>query len=89
MQEDKLVLECSAREYLRHMSMIWSSPLSDQNCVSSSSQFALPVLGYSTDTTVVGYRQIVREKGRKIRQWLECALTPTQKQRRQIRCDGV
>ena len=35
MQEDKLVLECSAREYLRRMSMIWSSPLSDQNCVSS------------------------------------------------------
>ena len=24
MQEDKLVLECSGREYLRRMSMIWS-----------------------------------------------------------------
>ena len=55
MQEDKLVLECAAREYLRRISMIWLSPLSDQNRVSPSSQFALPVLGYLMDTTVDGY----------------------------------
>ena len=46
MQEDKLVLECAAKEYLRRMSVIWTSPLSDHNRVTASNQFALPVLGY-------------------------------------------
>ena len=46
MQEDKLVLECAAKEYLRRMSGIWTSPLSEHNGVSASNQFASPVLGY-------------------------------------------
>ena len=41
-----MVLECAAREYLRRLSIIWSSPLSDFNRVAASNQFALPVLGY-------------------------------------------
>ena len=45
-QEEKMVLECAAREYLRRLSIIWSSPLSDFNRVAASNQFALPVLGY-------------------------------------------
>ncbi|XP_022783739.1 uncharacterized protein LOC111324448 [Stylophora pistillata] len=45
-QEDKLVLECAAREYLRRLSVIWTSPLSDYSRVVASNQFALPVLGY-------------------------------------------
>ena len=36
MQEDKLVLECAAKEYLRRMSVIWTSPLSDHNRVTAS-----------------------------------------------------
>ena len=39
-------LECAAKEFLRRMSIIWSSPLSDHNRVTASNQFALPVLGY-------------------------------------------
>ncbi|XP_068757656.1 uncharacterized protein [Montipora capricornis] len=39
-------LDCAAREFLRRMSIIWSSPLSDHNRVTASNQFALPVLGY-------------------------------------------
>ena len=46
LQEDKLVLECAAKEYLRRMSVIWTSPLSDHNRVTASNQFALSVLGY-------------------------------------------
>ena len=42
-QEDKLVLECAAKEYLRWMSVIWTSPLSDHNRVTALNQFALPV----------------------------------------------
>ena len=39
-------LGCAAKEFPRRMSIIWSSPLSDHNRVTASSQFALPVLGY-------------------------------------------
>ena len=39
-------LEFAAKEFLRRMSIIWSSPLSDHNRVTASNQFALPVLGY-------------------------------------------
>ena len=46
MQEDKLVLECAAKEYLRRMSVIWTSALSDYNRVTASNQFPLPMLGY-------------------------------------------
>ena len=45
-QEQKMSLECAAKEFLRRMSIIWSSHLSDHNRVTASSQFALPVLGY-------------------------------------------
>ena len=43
-QEDKLVLECAAKGYLRRLSVIWTSPLSDYNRVVASNQLALPVL---------------------------------------------
>ena len=39
-------LKCTAKEFLRRMSFIWSSPLSDHNRVTASNQFALPVLGH-------------------------------------------
>jgi len=45
-QEEKMALEFAAKEYLRRLSVIWSSPLSDYNRVVASNQFALPVLGY-------------------------------------------
>ena len=45
-QEEKMVFELAAKEYLRRLSVIWSSPLSDYNRVVASNQFALPVLGY-------------------------------------------
>ena len=41
-------LGCAAKEFPRRMSIIWSSPLSDHNRVTASSQFALPVLSYLT-----------------------------------------
>ena len=47
-------------EYLRRMSVIWTSPLSNHNRVSASNQFALPVLGYLMWTRTVadnGYRE--------------------------------
>ena len=46
MQTEKLVFECAAKEYLRRMSIIWTSPLSEHNRVTASNQFALPVFGY-------------------------------------------
>ena len=45
-QEDRLSLECAAKEYLRRMSVIWTSPLSNHNRVTASNQFALPLLSY-------------------------------------------
>lgn len=39
-------LEGAAKEYLRRMSFIWSSPLPDYKLVTASNQFALPALGY-------------------------------------------
>ena len=36
-------LETLAKEFLRRLSVIWSSPLSDYNLVVASNQFALPV----------------------------------------------
>ena len=38
-------LECATKEFLRRMSIIWSSSLSDHNRVTAWNQFALPVLG--------------------------------------------
>ena len=45
-QEERMSLECAAKEFLPKMSIIWSNPLSDHNRVTASNQFALPVLGY-------------------------------------------
>ena len=45
-KQEKMSLGCAAKEFLRRISIIWSSPLSDHNSVTASSQFALPVLGY-------------------------------------------
>ena len=56
-QEDKLVLERAAKEYLRRLSVIWTSPLSDYNRMGASNQFALPVLSY----LMMELRQIDRE----------------------------
>ena len=41
-----MALDCAAKVYLKRMSVIWSSPLSDENHVIASNQFALPVLSY-------------------------------------------
>ena len=40
-QEEKTALEPAAKEFLRRLSVIWSSPLSDYNRVVASNQFAL------------------------------------------------
>ena len=74
-QEEKMVLELAAKEYLRRLSVIWSSPLSDYNRVVASNQFALPVLGYLmwtqhwpvTDLKIVDWeeRKIIVEYGGK------------------------
>ena len=45
-QEERIVLRCAAREYLRRLSVIWSSPLSDYHRVIASNQFALPPMSY-------------------------------------------
>ena len=49
-QEEKMSLECAAKEFLRRMSFIRSSPLSVNNRVTGSNQFALLLLGYLTWT---------------------------------------
>ena len=41
-----MALACAAKEYLRRISIIWSSPLSDWNRVQETNQYALPVLRY-------------------------------------------
>ena len=45
-QDEKLALECAAKVYLKRLSVIWSSPLSDINRVRASNQYAMPVLTY-------------------------------------------
>ena len=47
---ERLSLDCAAREFFRRVSIIWASPLSDDDRVTASNQFALPVLGYLTWT---------------------------------------
>ena len=49
-QEDQLALECASKEYLKRLSVIWSSPLSDVNKITASNQYALPVLSYLMST---------------------------------------
>ena len=66
-QEEKMALELAAREYLRRLSVIWSSPLSDYNRIVASNQFALPVLGYLIWTQhwpVADLKTIDREAGK-------------------------
>ena len=46
-QEDQLALECASKEYLKRLSVIWSSPLSE---VTASNQYALPVFSYLMPT---------------------------------------
>ena len=67
-QEEKMILELAAKEYLRRLSVIWSSPLSDYNRVVASNQFALPVLGYLmwTQHWPVTDLKIVDREARKI-----------------------
>ena len=45
-QDENMALECAAKVYLRRLSVIWSSPLSDINRVRGSNQYAMPVLIY-------------------------------------------
>ena len=45
-QDERLALACAAKEYLRRISIIWFSPLSDCNRVQATNQYALPVLRY-------------------------------------------
>ena len=45
-QDERLALACAAKEYLRRISIIWSSPLSDCNRIQATNQYALPVLRY-------------------------------------------
>ena len=45
-QDERLVLACALKEYIRRISIIWSSPLSDCNSVRATNQYSLPVLRY-------------------------------------------
>ena len=45
-QEDNLVLETAEKAYLKRLSVIWSSPLSDCNKTLATNQFALPAMTY-------------------------------------------
>ena len=63
-QEDKLVLNCAAEVYLKRVSVIWSSPLSDHNRITATDQFALPVLAYLMRTQkwpIADLQQLDRE----------------------------
>ena len=67
-QEDQLAFKVASEEYLKRLSVIWSSPLSDYHRVVASNQYALPVLSYLMWTQhlpVTDLQQINRE-GRKI-----------------------
>ena len=63
-QEERRVLRCAAREYLRRLFVIWSSPLSDYHRVIASNQFALPEMSYFMWTQhwpVTELRQVDRD----------------------------
>ena len=45
-QKERLSLECTAKEFLCRMAIIWSNPLSGHKRITASNQFALPVLAY-------------------------------------------
>ncbi|XP_068675641.1 uncharacterized protein [Montipora foliosa] len=66
-QEDQLALECASKEYLKRLSVIWTSPLSDVNKVTASNQYALPVLSYLMPAqrwTMSELQRIDREVGK-------------------------
>ena len=63
-QEEKLALLSAAKEYLRRLSVIWSSPLSDYHRVVASNQFAMPAMSYYMWTQrwpITELKQIDRE----------------------------
>ena len=63
-KEDNLVLNCAAEVYLKRVSVIWSSPLSDHNRITATNQFALLVLAYLMGTQkwlIVDLQQLDRE----------------------------
>ena len=45
-QDEKSAFAYAAKVYLQRMSVIWSSPLSNANCITATNQFTLPVLNY-------------------------------------------
>ena len=49
-QMDLLAFESASKEYLKRLSVIWSSPLSDVNKVTASNQYAFPLLSYLMPT---------------------------------------
>ena len=51
-QEDNLVLENAEKAYLKRLSVIWSSPLSDYNKILATNQFPLPAMTYLMWTQV-------------------------------------
>ena len=67
-KEDKVSLEFAAKIYLPPMSIVWSSPLSDENRGRASNQFALPVLSYLiwTQTRPLAELRRIDREARKI-----------------------
>ena len=63
-QQDQLAFEIASGEYLKRLSVIWSSPLSNYNRVVASNQYALLVLSFLMWTQhlpVTDLQQIDRE----------------------------
>ena len=63
-EEEKFALQSAAKEYLRRLSVIWSSPLSDYHRVVASNQFAIPAMSYYMWTQrwpITELKQIDRE----------------------------
>ena len=63
-QEEKLGLQSAAKEYLRRLSVIWSSPLSDYHRVIVSNQFSMPAMScymWTQHWPITELKQIDRE----------------------------
>ena len=63
-QEEKLALQSAAKEYLRRLAVIWSSPLLDYHRVVASNQSAMPAMSYCMWTRhwpITELKQIDRE----------------------------
>ena len=69
LQDEKLALAVAAKVYLHRLSVIWTSPLSDANCVKATNQFALPVLTYPMWTQHWPLAEL-RQFDRETRKWL-------------------